>query len=226
MSQPLVSFVMPVYNGLPFVLSSIKSILNQSYPNIELILINDGSTDGSDEIMEQIATLDNRVRLFSHSNIGLTKSLNKGIALARGEYIARQDADDLSQPTRIATQLPWLENTKFDLCCSRAIIYETGRITPKYTFFLPKKFQSRFMNPFIHGTFLVKKSALEMVGGYDEDFVFAQDYRLTKMLYERRCRIKYLKDPLYTLRISTGAKHRDKQNYYASRVRLQIDNDR
>lgn len=219
---PTISVVMSVFNGEPYVSNAIQSILGQTYIDFEFILINDGSTDKTWHIISEFASKDQRIVPINQDNIGLTKSLNRGISLARAPYIARQDADDLSRSDRFSIQLPYLESGHYDLCCSRATVIETNRVTPRFTYYVPKRLLTNFMNPFIHGTFLIRKTALDTVGGYDESFLFAQDYRLTQMFYASRFRIKYLSPPLYHLRVQTSLKHKDIQTTYANRLKTGV----
>ena len=94
--KPKVSIVMPVYNGDKYLVESLESILHQTYRNFELIIINDGSTDNSMAIIESYAKTDENIIIISRENKGLVASLNEGIILAKGDYIARMDADDIS----------------------------------------------------------------------------------------------------------------------------------
>ncbi|MBA7934711.1 MULTISPECIES: glycosyltransferase family 2 protein [Klebsiella] len=104
MCKPLISVLMPVYNASLYLKEAIDSVLNQSESNFELILINDGSSDNSEEII--LSYVDSRIRYIKNeTNLGLIKSLNKGIELARGEFIARMDSDDISLPNRFKEQL-------------------------------------------------------------------------------------------------------------------------
>jgi len=116
MSDPIISVVMSVYNGERYLAIALESILKQTFEDFEFIIINDGSTDGSQKILEQYANDDNRIRLINQGAMGLAVSLNKGIALAKGQWIARMDADDIALPARFARQLMWLERTGDDLC--------------------------------------------------------------------------------------------------------------
>src|SRR5437660_806769 len=100
--HPLVSVLLPVYNGARFLEGGIESILSQSYRNIELIIINDGSSDDSAQIISKFH--DPRIRAYSQENQGLAATLNRAIHLAKGEYLARQDQDDLSLPQRLEKQ--------------------------------------------------------------------------------------------------------------------------
>jgi glycosyltransferase involved in cell wall biosynthesis len=108
--SPCVSVVMPVYNGEPYLREAIESILNQTFTDFEFIIVNDGSTDRTAEILTTYAAQDHRIRLVRNErNLGLIKTLNKGGALAQGKYIARHDADDISLPERLARQVDYLE---------------------------------------------------------------------------------------------------------------------
>lgn len=124
--MPKVSVVMSVCNSEPFIRDAIKSILGQTFQDFEFIIINDGSTDGSLQIIQSYG--DSRIRITSQENLGLTKSLNKGIGIARGEYIARQDADDISEPSRLEKQVAVLEEKTAELYWSP----QTYGIFPKH----------------------------------------------------------------------------------------------
>lgn len=99
--NPTISVVMSVYNGDRYLKEAISSILNQTYKDFEFIIINDGSTDGSGLIINEASKVDTRVRVFSQKNKGLVTSLNIGTSKARGTYLARMDADDISLPNRL-----------------------------------------------------------------------------------------------------------------------------
>src|SRR5438270_5027187 len=110
MKEPLVSVVMTVYNAQEYLNMAIDSILNQTYRNLEFIIIDDGSTDNSGHIIE--AYNDSRIKYTPQKNRGLAAALNKGIGVARGKYIARMDHDDISYRTRLEKQVEFLENNK------------------------------------------------------------------------------------------------------------------
>src|SRR5215218_1286219 len=105
---PTVSVLMATYNFRPYLEESVGSILNQPFRDFEFVLIDDGSTDGSEELLRAMAAKDARLRVIVRPNKGLTKSLNEGLALCRGEFIARMDADDLSLPQRLEKQVAYL----------------------------------------------------------------------------------------------------------------------
>ena len=105
---PNISVILPVYNSARFIEEAICSILKQTMSDFELIVINDGSTDVSGEILEKIASTDSRIRLIQRLNKGLIPTLNEGLALAKSPFIARMDADDISMPNRLELQYDYL----------------------------------------------------------------------------------------------------------------------
>jgi len=117
----LVTVLMPVYNGEKYLNEAIDSILNQTYTNFEFLIINDGSTDRSVEIIKGYN--DSRIKLIHNKkNMGLVYTLNRGLALALGKYIVRMDADDISLPNRFKLQLDFMEiNTEVALCSGNAM---------------------------------------------------------------------------------------------------------
>jgi len=108
--KPSISVLMPVYNADKHLHEAIESILTQTFSNFEFIIINDGSTDKSESILQAYQKQDERIKLISRRNKGLTASLNEGLSYAQGQYIARMDADDIAFPERFAKQVTFLEN--------------------------------------------------------------------------------------------------------------------
>jgi len=106
---PKVSVLMPIFNAEKYLENAIESVLDQTYKEFELILINDGSTDNSPRIIDKYAKKDKRINLISHENRGYAAALNEGLGIARGKYIARMDADDISESTRLSKQINYLE---------------------------------------------------------------------------------------------------------------------
>ncbi len=113
MSNSLVSVIIPVYNLEKYVKEAIKSIQNQTYENLEIIVIDDGSIDDTYNIVEKLAKEDNRIKLYKNEkNLKIVKTLNRALSLANGEYIARMDGDDISVPDRIEKKVRFLEENK------------------------------------------------------------------------------------------------------------------
>ena len=110
MNEPMVTVLMAVYNGEKFLKEAMESILTQTFTDFEFLIINDGSTDNSVKIIEEFN--DPRIRLIhNEKNLKLIASLNKGISLAKGKYIARMDCDDISMPYRLEKEVDFLENS-------------------------------------------------------------------------------------------------------------------
>ena len=219
---PLISVLMPVFNGEMWIRNAIHSILRQTLPDFEFLIIDDGSDDHTAQIIAEFVECDSRIRYFYHSHQGITRSLNMGLSLARGKYIARQDVDDISLENRLEIQLPWLDQDGFDMCCSRSISLKHNRPIPrKFWLWLPRLTLLRYMNPHIHGSFMICKTVLQSVGGYDESFRFAQDYKLIYDLYSSQYSIKYLHEPLYCTGMSESSiksTHSEAQRECANRV--------
>jgi glycosyltransferase involved in cell wall biosynthesis len=128
LNKPLISVVMPVYNTEQYVGEAIESILLQTFPNFELIIIDDGSTDGSQKIIAEFVRRDKRVRSIFASHRGTSEAQNTGIGLAKGAYIAHLDADDVSLPERLEVQWDWMQRTGVDVCgsCVKYLGYRSG----------------------------------------------------------------------------------------------------
>ena len=110
-NKPLVSVVLPVYNGEAFVLDAVRSIQEQTFQDWELIIVDDGSRDRSLEICQNCASQDPRLRIYANpANLGLAKTMNKLVRLARGKYIAIQEQDDMSLPERLQLEVELLDS--------------------------------------------------------------------------------------------------------------------
>lgn len=221
-SEKLISVILCTYNAEETLEISAKSILNQTYKNIELLIMDDGSEDSTFKILKKIKKNHKNVKIFKNeTNIGLTKSLNILIRKSSGDYIARQDSDDISHPERLRIQILEIENKKLDFCSTRAIIKGSNRKIPGLSFFLPQKITMKYKNPFIHGTLVIKKEILQAVGNYDENFYYSQDYKLMSDLLEKNYKYVVIKKPLYELNTKNNisTKKIDEQNYYAECVR-------
>ena len=226
--QDLVSVIMSTYNDKNTITASVESILSQTYKNIEIHIINDGSTDSTTEIIETYAKHNENIFTYRNSkNIGLTKSLNLLIDKTKGVYIARQDADDISHPDRINRQLIAMKKNNLDFCGTRAIIKQTGKIIPNYSYYIPKNILIKYKNPFIHGTLVFKKEVLVALGGYDEKFYYSQDYKLIVNLFKEDCTFNMLRKPYYTLNYSDNISinFKDEQKYFADCARKGISPD-
>ena len=213
---------MSAQNAGEYISKSIESILNQSYKNIELLIIDDGSLDNTYEVMKEFKRKEGNVYIFKNTqNKGLTKSLNILLQNTQGKYIARQDADDTSHKERIAIQVKYLEQHNLDFCSTRAIIKQNDRVVPGISYYLPLKVHVKLKNPMIHGTLLIKKDIISEIGGYDESFLYAQDYKLLRDLLNNKYKYKIIKDPLYVLNMqdNISTKFKSEQKLLSDKIR-------
>ncbi len=175
---------MSVYNAEIFLEDSIQSVLDQSFEDFEFIIINDGSTDCSSQILKESAKKDARIKLIEKENTGLTKSLNVGLKNAQGKYIARIDADDIWLEDKLATQIQYMKENAgcYLLGTNWSLINEGGDAvdsTHKIAFAEANgSIRDAIIrgNPFLHSSILYRKEVLSSVGLYNERFIFAQDY--------------------------------------------------
>lgn len=182
-SELLISVILPVFNGAETLSESIESILYQTYTNFELIIINDGSQDSSLEIIQKYK--DSRIKLINQKNLGLARTLNIGILSSKGELIARQDQDDISEIYRFELQVAqFLKNQNLILLGTSGVKIDSNGKTIK-PFKLPSKsgdlkFLLNFYNPFIHSSIMIKREPLFLSGLYSESTLVQppEDYEL------------------------------------------------
>ena len=178
--KPEVSIVMPVYNAGSNINDAIESILQQTFTNFELIIIDDGSTDYSAEIIKFFSLADQRVRFYSRENKGLAITLNEAILYAKGQYIARMDSDDISNPDRVAVQLEHLHKfPEIDLISSAFIPFIKNELLDPITHPsnpLLIQFLLSFCSPICHPAVFAKSEVLKS-HSYRYD-VAAEDHEL------------------------------------------------
>ncbi len=184
--NPLISVLMPVYNGQQYLAEAIESILNQTYGHFELLLLDDGSSDNSAEIIKGFN--DSRiVYIKNESNKGLIYTLNRGIGLAKGIYIARMDADDVSVSNRFEKQIQEFENDNNLVICG-SFIKTFGNGSENFIDYMPvtnaQILASIFFTcPFAHPSVMIKKeSLLQLNELYREDYKHSEDYDLWSRL--------------------------------------------
>jgi len=207
--MPRVSVLMSVHNGERYLREAIESILSQTFLDFEFIIVDDASRDGTPEILEKYAKQDERVRLLlNFRNRGLTRSLIRGLNVAQGEYLARQDADDLSLPTRLERQVDLLEHhPEVDVVGTwSAHIDVDGRVFGRThvvnTTEAIREALSQGKTPFCHGSVMMRTAALEAVGGYDESFPVSQDFELWHRMLHAGRRLVVLEEELYQYRLT------------------------
>ncbi len=201
-TSPIVTVLMPVYNGEHYLSDAIESILNQTFTEFEFLIIDDGSSDKSLEIIKSYS--DPRIRIVQHTeNSGLISTLNEGIELASGKYIARMDCDDVSMPERLQKQYDFIElNTDVSVVGSWAwAIDAMGNITGEI------KTLSRvstaaaelfFTNPMIHSSTFFNRQFVLSIGGYNINFERAEDYYLWINVVKNKGKILNL--PIFLLK--------------------------
>lgn len=215
-----VSIIMSVYNGEKYLAEAIESILNQTFRDFEFIIINDNSTDNSLKIIRRYQQKDKRIKLVNNSqNIGLTKSLNIGLKIAKGKYIARMDADDISLPMRLQIQVSFLEeNPQIFLVGTGAIkinelSQETGRFKPTISKKILKQ-KIKITNCIYHPTIMFRNTGDYL---YNEKFKYAQDYDLYLRLIFNRMEILNMDNYLLKYRSHKESISQDKlktQKYF------------
>ena len=235
-AAPDVSVVMSVYNGADTLRETMESILSQESVSIEFIIINDGSTDKSDVILADYARRDARLRILHQENEGLTRALIKGSQVAKGKYIARQDAGDISMPKRLRLQHDVLD--RYENCnlvsCWTSIIGPMG----EYLYTIKGKGHAELPvcilsdeeewgvidGPTHHGSVMFRKAAYAKAGGYRAAFYYGQDWDLWYRLAARGT-FAMVEQSLYRARFTVGSissSCRDRQSEFARLSRMSL----
>jgi hypothetical protein len=205
---PQVSVILAVYNGETYLAESVESILGQQGVELELLVVDDGSTDKTSEILA--AVTDPRLTVLQNAtNLGLTASLNRGLLLAKAPLVARQDADDVSLPQRLARQVRLLNQEGADICFCRSEMQDPAR--GRYWTWCEleeplRSWRSLFTNFYgPHPTALFRREAVMSLGGYDESFLRGQDYDLWDRCKAAGMKFVYLREVLLRYRIHKDA---------------------
>lgn len=216
--NPIVSVLLPVYNAEFFLNDSINSILNQTFKNFELIIINDGSSDRSEEIILSIS--DKRIKYIrNEKNLGLIETLNKGISLSSAKYLARMDNDDISMPERLEKQVCFLESNPEVGVLGTAFynINKFGEIESSTTFPLSHPllcWSLCFFSPIAHPTVMMRREVILDANGYNLEMLHCEDYDLWYRL-SNKTRLANLPELLFKLR-----KHETNSSLIFSEVQL------
>ncbi|ADE13112.1 glycosyltransferase family 2 protein [Sideroxydans lithotrophicus] len=176
---PVISVAMPVYNGEKYLAEAIDSILKQTFSDFEFIIIDDGSTDNSLQVLKKYQERDTRIRLISRENRNLATTLNDIIDLAKGQWIARMDQDDVALPQRFERQLRWLQETDADICGSWARLFGTAdtRVLKHAQSDSAVKAELLFGSPFAHPSVMMKADLVKGLR-YDKAWEKCEDYDL------------------------------------------------
>lgn len=181
MTAPEVTVLMPVYNGSAYLPAAIRSILDQRFEDFEFLIIDDGSTEPVGDIVRSFH--DPRIRYIQQDNQGLTRTLNSGVRIARGRFIARMDADDLCAPERFGEQVAALRcDERLDLVGSFFnVVDDSDRILESKELIVDdvyRLWRLAFHNTYAHGSMMYRREAVIRGGMYDERRRYAQDYDL------------------------------------------------
>lgn len=214
--EPKVSVLMSVYNGKDYLKEAIDSILGQTFTDFEFIIVNDGSTDSTREILDSYS--DERIVVVNNeSNLGLPASLNEGIRIARGDYIIRMDADDISLPDRIKVQFEFMEsNPDIDVCGTPVNVF--GAL--KRRWYPPTNHEdivARFLfeSNLYHPTVIIRRDLITCEEFYNLEYIYAQDYDLWVRLMIKGATFANIKTPLVLYRTYNNQKNKTsaKKNY-------------
>ena len=192
---------MPAFNAAPYIGEAIESILGQSYRNIELVIINDGSTDGTNDEIQAYVLRDHRVTYISRENRGVAQTRNEAIALAKGHWIALMDADDISHPERIREQWEFLQAHQLDACSTWIELFGFGGKRVKTYSPLKEEItlESLFGCPIAHATLLARKNIFEQFP-YITAWENAEDYEFLERAISGNINIQCLPKTLYFYR--------------------------
>lgn len=183
MNRPNLSVVMPVWNGEIYLREAMESILAQTFRDFEFLIVDDGSTDTTPDILAEYAIKDPRIRIIRLKHGGIVRALNLGVAEARADWIARMDCDDISHPTRMERQWHAIQRSPGAVFCHchTHIIGDPGLVTHAGHFIRTKALLALrlcFQCPIVHPTVIFHKATFLECGGYDESEEYAEDYGL------------------------------------------------
>lgn len=206
--DPLISVIMPIFNVEKFVLEATTSILNQTYTNLEIIIIDDCSTDNTYEIIEKFAQTDKRIKLYRNDkNIKLVATLNRALQYVTGEYVLRMDGDDISEPNRVEKLYEFLRNHSDYMLVSSQVktIDEYGKEIGCPN--LPNNLESikkvcRYISPVLH-IWLCRAELYKELNGY-RNILGAEDYDFVLRVLSSGYKVKNLSERLYSVRIRKG----------------------
>lgn len=198
MNNSLVSVIIPVFNAELTIRRALDSIINQTYKNIEIIIVDDGSTDNTLQEINQIQ--DHRIKIIKNiKNLGISKTFNKGLSVSTGNFIARQDADDYSDIKRIESQVKYLiNNPDVDIVGSNAKLFDEKKIWGQISH-SQKPEQQNWLSgcQIVAASMLLRSSVVKKIGGYSEDLPRAEDYEFFLRSIKNGFQIENVNEYLY-----------------------------
>lgn len=213
----MISVIMPVYNSEKYLREAIESILKQTYKDFEFIIINDGSTDSSLNIIKEYEGIDKRIKVLSRENRGLIYTLNEGLRISKNKYIVRMDSDDISTIDRFKKQVEYMEKNKnIDLSGGRIKLFGNDDVYSKnkslnaeFDIYKDKVNEDLIIKngcSVVHGTFIFRKEIIDQLSGYDSRYKFAEDLYFQIKLLEGGKHISFMDEMLLQCREHYGSK--------------------
>lgn len=223
-----VTILLPAYNAALYLRDSLDSIMRQAFKDFDVLLIDDGSMDDTSKIAIEYSNIDRRIKYYKkEKNIGLIKTLNKGLSLAKGEYIVRMDADDIMFDDRLYKQVKYMDSNPECFVCGGQMEY-IGGLTGMAPI-LPQKYEdllylSLINCPLYHPTTIIRNSAIKQFGlKYNDSYKHAEDYKFwSDIIFSHPNSIANIKDVVLFYRISNNqitAKYSDEQDLISKIVR-------
>ena len=223
-----VTILLPAYNAALYLRDSLDSIMRQAFKDFDVLLIDDGSMDDTSKIAIEYSNIDRRIKYYKNEkNIGLIKTLNKGLSLAKGEYIVRMDADDIMFDDRLYKQVKYMDSNPECFVCGGQMEY-IGGLTGMAPI-LPQKYEdllylSLINCPLYHPTTIIRNSAIKQFGlKYNDSYKHAEDYKFwSDIIFSHPNSIANIKDVVLFYRISNNqitAKYSDEQDLISKLVR-------
>jgi len=226
--MPVISVVMPARDAEKYISDAVESILNQTFKDFELIIVNDGSTDKTLSIIESKG--DDRIKIISTEGIGLVDSLNLGIASSQGDLIARMDADDIACLGRLEEQYSFLlKNRSYNFICSDVMLINTEgavigshelKVKDNYEFIRGLTLKSQF-KPIIHPSVMFKKDLFDKVSGYRK-YLAAEDRDLWLRMLHSNAQFAWLNKPLLKYRVNPNGESSTKRSIQKANSLLAI----
>lgn len=233
----LITVVVPIYNGEKYLRETIESILNQTYRNLEIFLIDDGSTDNSLKIAKYYEKVDKRVKVFTQRNVGISMTMKRAVMYSNGEYIARCDQDDINELNRYEKQLLYLKENDYDMVGCYYKSFGNGNSTIKRNIEISvnrpiKNYFDQYRRYcdgicIYGGSIFSKLSVLKKFNPFHRKYVAMEDVYLYIILHKNGCKIGILEEVLYNYRIhhtntslSTGNRKKCVDKYFEALFRF------
>lgn len=221
MEKPLVSVVIPVYNREETIERAVNSVLNQTYSNIELIVVDDGSTDNSLNVIKQLKT--DKMKIFEQNHLGANAARNLGISVAKGEYIAFQDSDDEWLPEKLEKQITYMLENNFEACYCPFFLYGDHYDGLYFQDYRDKeKYENNLLDLLRIGnvlgpqTLVIHRNIISAIGNFDEEMPRLQDYEFAIRIAQKK-KIGYVNEPLVKIYRSNNSISNDEEKLRKAR---------